>query len=283
MTIRPKFSLILCTLGNFTDIKKFISSITQYDKKFIELIVVDQNKISISNFFDEVRNKGIDVKYFHVNFKGLSRARNFGLNYATGDYVAFPDDDCCYSNDLLLNVAERFNHEVDFLSVNTIDEKDSAKSLVHLPDVKGDISYKERKAVSFTLFFTQKAINLTGLFDENMGVGSGTKYGAGEESDYIVRSLYLGLKGVYFPELFVFHPAKESTGIFSEELKRRMISYGGGYGYFLRKNFFILGCYNALKSVIGVLWRVVKSIHSRFEFKMSICFLFGFINGFLKR
>ncbi|WP_145531499.1 glycosyltransferase family 2 protein [Yersinia kristensenii] len=283
MTSKPKFSLVLCTLGNFTDIKKFIFSLTQYDKNFIELIVVDQNRFPISHFFDEIRSLGVDVKYFHVNFKGLSRARNFGLDYAIGDYIAFPDDDCCYSNDLLLNVAARFKHEMDFLSVNTSDENDSTKSLVRLPQVKGDITYKERKAVSFTLFFTKRAINLTGLFDENMGVGAGTKYGAGEESDYIVRALYLGLKGVYFHDLYVFHPAKESTGIFNEELKKRMISYGGGYGYFLRKNFFILGFFNALKSVLGVLWRVVKNISSQFEFKMAICFLFGFINGFLKR
>lgn len=283
MTSNPKFSLILCTLGNFTDIKNFISSIIHYDKGFIELIVVDQNKTSISHFFDEIRYVGVIVKYFHVNFTGLSRARNFGLNYADGDYIAFPDDDCCYSKDLLINVANYFSNEIDFLSVNTSDEKDTTKSLVCLPQVRGEISYKERKSVSFTLFFSKRAINLIGLFDQNMGVGAGTKYGAGEESDYIVRALHLGLKGVYFPDLYVFHPAKESTGFFNEELKRRMISYGGGYGYFLRKNFFVLGYIIAFKAVIGVFWRVIKNIPSQFKLKMAVYFLCGFINGFLKR
>lgn len=283
MKIKTRFSLILCTLGDFIEIKKFIQSILPYDKQYVELIVVDQNECSISSFFDPLRSCGFEVKYFHVNFKGLSKARNYGLKYVTGELVAFPDDDCIYQNNLLLEVDKLFKNDISFLSVNTCDQNEKNKSLVVLPKDEHEVSFRSRSAVSFTLFFKHDAIEKIGFFDEKMGVGAGTKYGAGEESDYIVRALKLNLKGIYYPSLYVYHPAKESSGKLSRELKTRMISYGGGYGYFIRKNFLIQGVAISLRAVLGVFFRIIRTIKSPVERKMSIYFFVGFLNGFLKR
>ena len=40
--------------------------------------------------------------------KGVSRARNKGLQKASGEIIAFPDDDCWYSQGLLLEVIDRW-------------------------------------------------------------------------------------------------------------------------------------------------------------------------------
>ncbi|MCC9257613.1 hypothetical protein LOK08_08950 [Escherichia coli] len=52
-----------------------------------------------------------------------------------------------------------------------------------------------------------------------MGVGAGTNYGAGEESDFVVRALSLGFKGLYYPDYYVLHPAKESHPVFDDIIK----------------------------------------------------------------
>ena len=42
---------------------------------------------------------------------GLSRARNTALPRVEADLVAFPDDDCTYSPDLLARVVARFDDD----------------------------------------------------------------------------------------------------------------------------------------------------------------------------
>ena len=210
-------------------------------------------------------------------------ARNFGLKYVTGQIVAFPDDDCIYSELLLYNVEKLFSPQIAFLTVNTCDINTPSKALVNLPDKQHLISFKNKSVVSFTLFLKSKYTSVIGDFDINMGVGAGTKYGAGEESDYIVRALSMKLNGVYFPHLFVYHPAKESVNFFSDDLKKRMISYGGGYGYFIRKNFIRQGYILSIKLIIGVFYRLLKSLKSPTQYQISKSFLVGFINGLLKR
>ena len=278
-----KISLVLCTLNNTKEIKDFIKSLDGNLTCQIELIVVDQNVDSILYLFNGI-DELVDLKYHHVNFKGLSRARNFAIKHVTGDIISFPDDDCVYSHNLISSVQSVFkNNDIDFLSVNTRDPHYPHLSLVKLPVFRHSITYQHRNCVSFTLFFRRRVINLVGNFDEKMGVGSGTKYGAGEESDYVVRALSLGFVGLFFPDLYVFHPAKESLPVFNSIIKSRMLSYGGGYGYFVRKNFKLQGSMLSFKNLLGVLFRLLSSLHSYSEFRKSFYFSVGFINGFFKQ
>ncbi|WP_413498573.1 glycosyltransferase family 2 protein [Buttiauxella gaviniae] len=283
MKANPIYSLVLCTLNNHSEIFKFIESISNYNCLLIELIVVDQNEVSISEYFSPLREKGINVKYFHVKFKGLSKSRNFGIQYAIGNIIAFPDDDCIYQPRLLIDTFDLITPDIDFISINTKDPFDDNKSLVQLPSCVCDITFKKKMCVSFTLFFSKKVIEKVGMFDEDMGVGSGTRYGSGEETDYITRAISLGFKGRFHPQLYVLHPAKENILKFDNALKRRMISYGGGYGYFIRKNFRIQGYLYSTKLCLGVFVRLIKSLTSFTKLKASVYFMLGFINGFLKR
>ncbi|HCN4986280.1 TPA: glycosyltransferase, partial [Escherichia coli] len=94
-----KFSLVLCTINNRKDIPKFIESLSCniHEKKFeVELIVIDQNTLSIADLFSDIAER-VTLKYFKVDFKGLSRARNYALKHVSGDIVCFPDDDCIYT------------------------------------------------------------------------------------------------------------------------------------------------------------------------------------------
>ena len=95
-----KFSLLLATVGRTAELERFLSSLDAQTYRNFDLIVVDQNP-------DE-RLAALVQSYagrFPVlcvkSTPGLSRARNAGLRYVSGDVIAFPDDDCWYPPDLL--------------------------------------------------------------------------------------------------------------------------------------------------------------------------------------
>lgn len=81
-------------------------------KEFYEIIIVDNALIPSAkesiNKFMEMQN----LRYIHEPILGLSQARNSGWKNATGEYVAYLDDDAIASEDWLRNILEAFE-EID--------------------------------------------------------------------------------------------------------------------------------------------------------------------------
>src|ERR1700742_2152768 len=102
-----KFSLIMATKGRGEEIGRFLLSLIRQDYSNFELIVVDQNE---DNRLEVIlKNSNLSSSIVHLkSAPGLSRARNAGLAFATGDIIAFPDDDCWYPNGLLKRVVSVF-------------------------------------------------------------------------------------------------------------------------------------------------------------------------------
>lgn len=117
-----KFSLIMATYSRLHEIRFLLESLTRQTYKNFELIVVDQNPLG---YLDEILNEyegKITIKHLFSE-KGLSKARNIGLNAADGDYIAYPDDDCIYPNDLLEKVHNFFqlNQQINIYSCVSVD------------------------------------------------------------------------------------------------------------------------------------------------------------------
>ncbi len=92
-------SLIVATVGRTQELNRLLESIAAQSLTSLELIIVDQNAD------DRVKELLEDSEYpflcFHVRSpRGLSRARNVGINLASGRIFCFPDDDCWYPGDL---------------------------------------------------------------------------------------------------------------------------------------------------------------------------------------
>lgn len=146
---------------------------------------------------------------------GLSHARNRALEYAraegllgAADVVAFPDDDCRYPDGVLAKVAASIDRETEIVcgpyapGPGEIDRKrfplDSRQLSPTL--VMQVIS-------SNNVFLAARVVAAVGEFDERFGLGA--VYGASEDSDYLLRALRQGVRGVYRPsEVFVEHPYK---------------------------------------------------------------------------
>ncbi|WP_414633410.1 glycosyltransferase family 2 protein [Acidisarcina polymorpha] len=70
-------------------------------------------------------------------------------------------------------------------------------------------------------------------FDESLGVGAGTPFASGEDTDYVFRLLEAGVRGRFDRGLTVFHPRRDMMSSHADEV--RAYSYGCGMGRVIRK------------------------------------------------
>lgn len=233
-----KFSLIMATVARVTDVERFLFFLSEQSYNNFELIIVDQNKDDRLKAIIERYSDKISI--IHIKSPvGLSKARNCGLRYATGDILAFPDDDCWYPPDLLKKVRDFLDafHEYGGYIGRTKDENDNVVS-GRFDKSGGIISLHNvwERQVSTAIFLKREIVELVGSFDEELGVGAGTLYGSGEETDYIIRAIKQGAALYYDPELYIYHPNPILHYDFA--VVKRGFKYGCGMGRVLRKHNF---------------------------------------------
>lgn len=227
-------SMVLATLGRKDELVLFLECLSNQGTKDFEIIIVDQNE---DGYIDDIIvrfNKMYDIRHIKITKKGLSVARNIGLKYVKGDIVCFPDDDCYYGENSLLKVINYFaaNDLVDCLIIKALDFERNL-----LTKEKYTSSINEQSlwniGISIALFFKTDVINKVGMFDESLGVGSGTIYCSGEETDFLYRTKKVGYIA-YCNDIEVFHPQKED--IINNAIIKRAYYYGCGCGRVLNKN-----------------------------------------------
>ena len=96
----PRFSLILATCGRTAELHRFFRVARSGGRR--RLRVHCRRSESRRSVGPVLCGLGDRVAIRHLRSSpGLSHARNVGLAAATGEVLAFPDDDCWYSPDLL--------------------------------------------------------------------------------------------------------------------------------------------------------------------------------------
>lgn len=231
-----KFSLVLATVGRTQEITRLLHSLEAQCYRDFELIVVDQNSDDrlvpiLSPFADR-------FPIIHLRSeRGLSRARNGGLKWISGGVVAFSDDDCWYPEAILAYVHKQFmgHPEWDGITGRSIDEN-GAESAFSFGTESGLIDRFSvwQQAISYTIFLRRAVIDKVGPFDETLGLGAGTIFGSGEETDYLVRAIQAGFGIYYLRPLTVHHPHPEET--IDRIVLKRTFAYGCGMGRVLSKH-----------------------------------------------
>jgi len=231
-----KFSVIMATVGRSDEIVRLFDSILLQDYPDIEVIVVDQNP--------DDRVQKIVAKYkdrFPIVYlrseKGKSRALNVGLQAVTGSIVGFPDDDCWYRPGTLQYIADQFAADPDMhgLTGNSVDDlgvPSQGRWALHSQDV--DRFNIWTCATAYTIFLRREPVEAIGGFDVELGVGTSSRWGSGEEVDYLLRVLEHGYRVRYEAGLRVNHP--EPLAIFDEKAFHRGRRYNRGFGRVLRLN-----------------------------------------------
>ena len=89
-----KISVIVPVYNVEAQLKRCVASIINQTYTDLEIILVDDGSTDNSGAMcDELANSDSRIKVIHQSNKGLSGARNSGLDVATGDYVFFVDSD----------------------------------------------------------------------------------------------------------------------------------------------------------------------------------------------
>lgn len=232
-----KFSLIMGTLGRCDEVGEFLASLQRQDHRNFELLIVDQNPDErLAPLIEEYRRHFRILRYRSA--PGLSRARNVGLRYATGDVIAFPDDDCWYPDGLLSYVARRLQAQpsLDGLTGRFVDAQGRSEGR-WLPRTQLLNRFSVwRGAISFSIFLRRRLVERIGEFDEDLGVGAGTPWGAGEETEFMLRGLQAGGRVEFDRDLVLHHPVK--TADYGEAAIERQCRYEAGFGRVIRRGGF---------------------------------------------
>ena len=194
-----KYSLIVTTIENYAKINKLLHSLAKQKYKNFELIFIDQsNSLKLFNLKQfNLKN----FKYIQIKKSSLSKARNIGIDEASGKYFMFIDDDC-YFNDLFL-------YKINFYLKKNFDLmgfqiKHNNENIIVNKFIKNQFKYKYEviRHLCSSNFVIKK--NST-KFDVNLGVGSKFLSQSGEDTDYLLKNFTH--KNFFFQkDIEIYHP-----------------------------------------------------------------------------
>lgn len=243
---RIKLSILVPTIGRTIELSALLHSILDAKLSFpYEIVLIDQNSIG---YLDEVLNNYRDklpIKHHVVKFKGLSKAKNYGVKVSCGSFICFPDDDCKIFPDTFPNAFSLIEKEnADLVFGKCIDEKGN-DSVLNFQKEKYTLN-KENMLGGFVeaTVVCKRDVFMNFEFDENMGAG--TFFGAEEGFDWLYRILsHSNLKAVFSPEIKFYHPQVIlSKGDLSA--LNRVFKYRCGTAYLCHKHHFARKYYKRL-------------------------------------
>lgn len=134
-----KLSIIVPAYNVELTLRRCLDSIISQSSKDYEIILVDDGSIDksgkIADSYASIYN---NVKAFHKDNGGLSDARNYGLDRASGDYVTFIDSDDEIDPETLAKLMAILNNhpEYDILEYSVIERVGCPDEHVFKPEDK---------------------------------------------------------------------------------------------------------------------------------------------------
>lgn len=123
-----KISCIIPTCDRLDLLKEALQSIFNQTFKPYEIIIVN-------NGHEEIElpgNQDAMIKIFRIiPYAGVAQARNFGACQATGDYLAFLDDDDLWNINYLENIEKAIKNRDDLILISRLDKMEDNKIAPH--------------------------------------------------------------------------------------------------------------------------------------------------------
>ncbi len=150
---RTKISVIVPVYNTGIYLKKCLDSLVGQTLKEIEIIIVnDGSKDNSQNIIDEYAQNFVQIKPYKKENGGLSDARNFGLDRAEGEFIAFVDSDDYVSEvmfEKMYNLATKHNAEIVICDLEKVNEKgELIRTLLQSPQIPEKIVLRD----NFTFF-----------------------------------------------------------------------------------------------------------------------------------
>jgi GT2 family glycosyltransferase len=267
-----------------------------------EFIVVDNNSDDDTPLVFEKISKdfGLGIRYIFEEKRGVSHARNRGISEASGDVIAFTDDDVIVDRHWIQNIYSAFNDYDDvaciggkILPIWEIPKPKWLKSKFYkflgLLDYGDTAVYLDEPDIwGANLAVKSEMFKKFGSFDSDLGRRPGKLY-SGEETEFLYRLKSAGKKMLYHPLSIIYHnvPAHRMS---KKYLRKWLFDKGEMEGLLLRNTKYISIMYmqsltrsQLLKQIIFSLLNIACFTKNRFEHELRICQIFGFLSAKIKR
>ena len=228
---RETVSVVVPTIGNEAALARCLAAILAGTSLPADVVVVDQSGAAdVTAVVDRHRGRGVELRLVTAERHGLSAARNLGARAASGDVLAFTDDDCVPDLAWVTALTHAFAPDVGAVTGPMLPLPTSEPGLV---PVSSRASLEPRRFDGPALPWEVGTGGNTSIrrdvferlagFDERLGVGTDAR--AGEDLDLYRRMLGAGEVIVYEPDAVCRHEQKTP----SERTARRW-AYGMGAG-----------------------------------------------------
>ncbi|MBK9313541.1 MAG: glycosyltransferase [Acidobacteria bacterium] len=218
---QPRISVVIPVYNGSKTIGYAIECVLQQSMPPFEVIIVDDG--STDGTDEVVRKYGNRIVYLPKPNGGPASARNQGIRFAHGDYIAFTDSDCLPEGNWLYFLMREFSDPrvagaggiVRSVSYDwTSQYVDQIRLLDPMPDETGEIQY----LITANACFRKDVLLRAGLFNERF------RKPGGEEAELGFRIKSLGYNFRATDKAIVLHHHRQ-TGA---GLLRTLTNYGEG-------------------------------------------------------
>jgi GT2 family glycosyltransferase len=201
----PFFSIIIPTSGRHAALRNCLEAISriEYPPDRCQVIVVFDGRPPL----DLPDLAPLTVRTFSQPPGGPAAARNLGARHASGDYLAFTDDDCQPASDWLLKLTAVFNQFPEVMTggqtLNALTDNGYAAASQLLVDFLYERYNPDPLHAQFltanNMALSRDKFLASGGFDTTFSLA------AGEDREFCSRWLHKGGRIIYEPEAVVYH------------------------------------------------------------------------------
>jgi len=225
-----RFSIIICTYNRAHSLRKVLESINKLlilPTEEVELIVVDNNSSDNTRRVTEeaIHSPVIQTKYIFEGKQGKSYALNTGIKAATGDVIAFTDDDVTVDSQWLVSMKDTFDRfdcigiggriiPVWNLEKPAWFESEGPYKLMNVLvsyDLGPNYCVIEQKhvpPVGANYAFRREVFKTYGLFRTDLDRVGSSLLSAGD-TEFVNRIIKHNGKVIYDPHATIYHPVEE--------------------------------------------------------------------------
>lgn len=231
----PTFTIIIPSYNRPDRLRQCLAGIAglDYPHDRFEVIVVDDGSAQPLDGVIAPFRALLTITLIRQSNSGPATARNVGIQAATGDLIAFLDDDCVPATDWLRGFAARHIRDPDCMiggyTVNALPDNlcSTASQLI------ADVVYRHYNAdpddarfiASNNMLLPAAELRTIGMFDSSFSSS------AAEDRELCDRWRQLGKRILYAPEITIYHAHSLTVRRYAQQ----HFGYGRGARHFHRK------------------------------------------------
>ena len=234
-------AVVIPTRGQGDQVRRTLASLLSLDDQTFEVILVDQSDDdstadAVASFLSDPR-----FRYLRSDTRGISAARNVGVEATRAPLIAHTDDDCeakpAWPQSVIRAFAAHADADLLFGNVETgphpPDSFIPSYYVARESVVRGLANKTDAEGIGACMAYRRPLWREIGGFDVALGVGG--PFGAGEEVDFTIRALAAGKAVVETADVAVIHHGIRKWESGDDLFYRYLYGIGGAYAKALKQ------------------------------------------------